>query len=92
MEKAILIIFVKRKNIFLFDIEIEKIPDKIKYLDMNWFDLKDKPYKDAWKECPQEIISTLKSIPEIIKNKDKFYRITGIKIDEGLKKRIKKDG
>jgi hypothetical protein len=74
--------FCTNRKFFLFDIEVDNIPSEIKHLDMSWFSLEDKAYKEAWAECPQEIINHLKSIPVIMKNLDKFEEITGLKLKD----------
>jgi len=76
--------FCTKRKYFLFDIEVNKIPEKILNLDMSWFNLNNKTYKEAWNECPIDIINILKSIPEfnIKENKIKFKEITGIDLDK----------
>jgi hypothetical protein len=73
--------FCTRTRYFLFDEEVEKIPDEIKNLDFSWFFLEkeDNAYKNAWSKCPVEIIKKIMSIKEF--DKKKFYEITGIDTD-----------
>ena len=47
---------------------------------MSWFNLDNKTYKEAWLECPEEVLRTIKSIGVIMENKEKFFNITGIKL------------
>ena len=72
--------FCTKTKYFLFDIEINDIPKELKNLNMNWFDLDNKTYKEAWANCPKKILNILKHIPEfnIKENKIKFKEITGI--------------
>jgi hypothetical protein len=73
--------FCTETKYFLFDIEVPK--DTIKQasnLDMSWFSLEEKSYKEAWKSCPKEILKYLKSLPEFQTGeaKQKFKEITGL--------------
>ena len=72
--------FCEKTKYFLFDIEVDNIPTKIKNLNMSWFNLDNKTYKEAWLECPEEVLNTIKSIDVIMENKEKFFNITGIKL------------
>ncbi len=70
--------FCTKERFFIFDIEVESIPKELKNLNMSWFNLKNKTYKEAWKNCPENILNIIKTIPNF--NKEKFFEITGIKI------------
>jgi hypothetical protein len=72
--------FCTKTRYFLFDVEINRIPPQLVNLDMSWFDLNNKSYKDAWSMCPQHVLNVLRTIPEfnIPTNKAKFKEITGI--------------
>ena len=72
--------FCEKTKYFLFDIEVDNIPTKIKNLNMSWFNLDNKTYKEAWLECPEEVLNTIKSIDVIMENKEKFFNITGIRL------------
>jgi len=83
--------FCTKKRYFLFDIEINEIPEKLKNLDMSWFifdnnnnnnnnnNNKDN-YIKTWGKCPNNILNILRKIPEfqIEENKIKFKEITGL--------------
>ena len=72
--------FCEKTKYFLFDIEVDEIPNQIKYLNMSWFNLQNKTYKEAWAKCPKNILKTIKSIDVIMENKEKFFHITGIQL------------
>ena len=65
---------------FLFDTQVSKIPNALLGLDLNWLNLTNKTYKEAWKDCPEHILNILRNIPEFKekKNMTKFKEITGI--------------
>jgi len=60
----------------LFDVECEE--KDIKCIDMSWFDLVDKTYKEAWAKCPKKVIAQIKKLKNF--NADKFFEITGIRV------------
>ena len=71
--------FCTETKYFLFDIECtEEEANKIYNLDMDWFDLTDKTYKEAWKKCPESVFKEIKKLKNF--NKDKFKEITGLSI------------
>jgi len=72
--------FCTKKRFFLFDVEVAKIPLDLTCIDMSWFDLSNKTYKEAWEKCPPEILGTFRSIPEFQTKeaKKKFKEITGL--------------
>jgi hypothetical protein len=83
--------FCTRTKYFLFDIEVKEIPSKLRYLDMSWFSLENKSYKEAWKQCPMDILETLSNIPEFQTDeaKKKFTEITGLTLPKPSKKETK---
>ena len=72
--------FCTETKYFLFDKPVKCIPHSISNLNMLWFDLEGKTYKEAWAKCPKSVIENLKKIPEIMKNKKKFKEITGVSL------------
>ena len=70
--------FCTETKYFLFDTKCTKEErNEVFELDMSWFDLQDKTYKEAWEECPKEVIEQIKKLKNF--NADKFFEITGIK-------------
>jgi hypothetical protein len=49
-----------------------------------WFNLENKTYHEAWKDCPEETLNYLKSLPEFQTEEaiEKFKTITGINLNE----------
>jgi hypothetical protein len=75
--------FCTKTRFFLFDIEVtENTIDKFKYVDMSWFNLKDKTYKEAWKECPKDLLNFFASIKQFRTKeaRKKFKQITGLEL------------
>lgn len=74
--------FCRETKYFLFDIEVKKIPEKLKNLFLPWFDPNGCTYKDAWLNCPKEILDILRSIPEFKTDnaKEIFKEITGLEL------------
>jgi len=75
--------FCEETKFFLFDIEVHKeVIDKVSYINMAWFSLKGKTYKEAWKECPESVLEEFSRIAEFQTKeaKEKFKRITGLSI------------
>ena len=75
--------FCKETKYFLFDLEVtEESIDRINKIPMFWFDLKNKSYKEAWAECPEEILNEFRQLPELQTQEAKeiFKDITGLKL------------
>ncbi len=73
--------FCTQTKYFLFDIEVEKETiDKTAKIDISWFTLENKTYKQAWDSCPNEVLDQFRNIPEFQtkKAKEKFLKITGL--------------
>ena len=77
--------FCTESKYFLFDIEVsrETINKLSKIYSYDWFDLKNKSYYDAWKECPEKTLKYLKSLPEFqtLEAIEKFKIITNIDLN-----------
>jgi len=77
--------FCTETKYFLFDIEVSsKTIDKVKRINMDWFNRTKKTYKEAWAECPEIVLNKFRSIPEFQTEsaKKKFEEITGLKLFE----------
>jgi hypothetical protein len=74
--------FCTENKYFLFDKEVtqETIKKLNKIYPYRWFNLEDKTYHEIWKNCPEETLNYLKSLPEFQTKEavEKFKTITGI--------------
>ena len=65
---------------FLFGEEVsEDVIEKIYQISMDWFSLEDKGYKEAWTDCPDEVLEEFSKIPEFQTEeaRKQFFEITG---------------
>ena len=82
--------FCTQTRYFLFDIEVKTIRPEILSFDMRWFNLQGKKYKEAWQQCPHDILLKLWYIPEFRKpkNQKKFQEITGINLKKEVEQNV----
>ena len=76
--------FCTKTRYFLFDTEVPRqVIDKVMRIDMmSWFSLDGRTYKEAWAECPADILDAFREIPEFQTDtaKRKFKEITGLSL------------
>ncbi len=73
--------FCTEQKYFLFDVEVSAdVVDIFESLDMSWFELSGKTYKEAWGSCPVELLTMLSEISEFQTDEAvrKFKEITGL--------------